>query len=201
MSEPVLRLAVGIATRGRAGLLAQVVADLARQTWPPDRILVCGTEPADLGTVPTLPGVETLIAPAGLPRQRNAILRQAAGCDVLLFLDDDFLLTPRYVAATLAAFAAAPGLVVTTGTLIADDSRGPGLTFAAGQAMVEVDAPDAPTTGSDPAPHGYGCNMAVRMDTLTCHGLTFDERLPLYAWSEDIDFSHRMARHGRAQQT
>ena len=38
--------------------------------------------------------------------------------------------------------------------------------------------------------------MAFRLSTVRDHQLRFDERLPLYAWSEDIDFTHRIAKYG-----
>ena len=44
---------------------------------------------------------------------------------------------------------------------------------------------------------GYGCNMAIRLATARDHRLRFDERLPLYAWSEDMDYSLRLRSHGR----
>ena len=47
-----------------------------------------------------------------------------------------------------------------------------------------------------PAFNGYGCNMAVRSAVVRRHRLRFDERLPLYAWQEDVDFSRRLAPHG-----
>ncbi len=194
---PSLRIAVGIATRGRAPILTDTLLDLASQTRAPDRVIVCGTEPADVASVAErVPRpVEILFAPSGLPRQRNAILDQLDGFDIVLFLDDDLVMGPRYVESTLAAFQAHENLVVTTGTLLADDSRGPGLTFEAGRALLDAD-PDPSATGLERAPHGYGCNMAIRLSVAREHAIRFDERLPLYAWSEDIDFTHRMARHG-----
>ncbi len=189
------RLAIGIATRGRAAVLAEMLAEVRAQTLAPDRILICGTELADLHGLPEGPpdNLEMFLAPAGLPRQRNAILDRTADCDMILFLDDDFLMAPGYVAATAAAFAGHLDLVGTTGVCIVDDARGPGLSVAAGRALI---AGDAGADGLERAPHGYGCNMAVRLDIVRQHGLRFDERLPLYAWSEDIDFTHRLARHG-----
>lgn len=192
------RLAVAVATRGRPTILAQTLGELARQTRLPDRVLVCGTGPGDVGASlggGALPdGTEVLFALPGLPRQRNAILDRLDDCDAVLFLDDDFLMIPRYIEATVAALTGHPDLVVTTGTLIADDARGPGLAFEAGQALIAADG--AYDGGLDPAQHGYGCNMAVRLDPVRRYNERFDERLPLYAWSEDIDFTHRMARHG-----
>ena len=40
-----------------------------------------------------------------------------------------------------------------------------------------------------------GCNMAFRYSAL--RSITFDERLPLYAWLEDADFRGQVVRHGR----
>lgn len=187
------RLAIGIATRGRASILADMLTEIRAQTVSPDRVLICATEPADVAGLPD--GPEVLFTPSGLPRQRNAILDRVGDCDLLLFLDDDCLIAPHYVEATIAAFRAHADLVGTTGVLLADDARGPGLSVADGRALIAGDA-DAHASAIERAPHGYGCNMAVRLDTVRAHGLRFDERLPLYAWSEDIDFTHRLARHG-----
>ncbi|MBW8269877.1 glycosyltransferase [Caldovatus aquaticus] len=190
-----LRIAVGIATRGRAAILAETLAELARQRRAPERVLVCHVGPEDVAALPEAhPGVAFLRAEAGLPRQRNAIL-DAAGpdCDVLLFLDDDFLPAPDYLAVLEAVLRARPDCVVATGTVIADGAKGPGIAVAEGRALLARD-PGAP----DPlaaAPHfnGYGCNMAVRLAPVRAHGLRFDEALPLYAWYEDIDFTRRLA--------
>ena len=44
--------------------------------------------------------------------------------------------------------------------------------------------------------HGlYGCNMAFRASAIGA--MRFDERLPLYGWQEDIDFSARLRPMGR----
>lgn len=187
------RLAIGIATRGRAPVLCEMLAEVRAQTLAPDRVLICGTEPADIAGLPE--GPEVFLAATGLPRQRNAILDRVGDCDLLLFLDDDFLMAPGYVAATIAAFVQHADLVGTTGIAIADDARGPGISVEAGRAMIAGD-PDAAAVQIERAPHGYGCNMAVRLATVREHGLRFDERLPLYAWSEDIDFTHRLAPYG-----
>ena len=196
-AETPLRIAVGIATRGRAQILADTLPDLANQTRAPDRVVVCGAEPADVaGIAERVPQqIDVIFAPSGLPRQRNAILDRLDGFDIVLFLDDDLVMGPRYIEATLAAFQAHDDLVVTTGLLLADDTRGPGLSFEAGRAVLDAD-PDPDAKGLERAPHGYGCNMAVRLSAAREHAIRFDERLPLYAWSEDIDFTHRMARHG-----
>jgi GT2 family glycosyltransferase len=189
-----VRLAIGIATRGRAEILRAALRDLARQTRAPDRILVCHVTPEDIGAPE--PGVQYLTAAAGLPRQRNAILDACGDCDAVLFLDDDFLCAPDYLAVTEAVLQARPDCVVTTGTVLADGANGPGLSLAEGQAVLAADpgAPDPLAT----APHfnGYGCNMAFRLAPLRAHAIRVDENLPLYAWYEDIDVTRALGRHG-----
>jgi GT2 family glycosyltransferase len=88
-------------------------------------------------------------------------------------------------------------IVGTTGLAIADGARGPGYSFAAAQSIIDDDHPEEQKCATLTAAHAYGCNMAIRLATVRRHRLQFDERLPLYAWSEDMDFSHRLARHGR----
>jgi GT2 family glycosyltransferase len=191
-----LRLAIGIATRGRAATLAALLPEIAKQTMQPNRIVVCGTQPDDLVGIEQGHPVELLISTPGLPNQRNAILATLQDCDIVLFLDDDFLMAPRYIEATLAAMQAHPDIVVSTGALIADDARGPGLSVTQALAMVEEHAGRGLIPGWDRAAHGYGCNMALRLAPIFAHGLSFDERLPLYGWSEDVDFTHRLGCHG-----
>lgn len=191
-----LSVAIGIATRGRAAVLAETLAEIGRQRRPPDRIIVCHVSSEDVAGI-AAPGTEFLTAPvAGLPRQRNAILDAARDCDVVLFLDDDFLPAPDYLAVTEGVFAARPDAAVTDGTVIADGAKGPGLTVAEGRALLAADRLPADAMACAPHFNGYGCNMAVRMATVRAHGLRFDEALPLYAWYEDIDFTRRLGRHG-----
>jgi GT2 family glycosyltransferase len=191
-----MRIAVGIATRGRAGILAHVLRDLGRQTRPADRIIVCHVTPDDVAGCDAVPGVEFITAAAGLPRQRNAILDAAGDCDVVLFLDDDFLCAPAYLAVTEAAFAARPDMVVATGTVVADGANAPGYSLEEGAALLAADVPPADAMAVAPHFNGYGCNMAFRMDVVRAHGIRVDERLPLYAWYEDIDVTRQLGRHG-----
>ena len=43
----------------------------------------------------------------------------------------------------------------------------------------------------------YGCNMVVKLSITKRQCIEFDEKLPLYGWLEDMDFSRRAARYGR----
>ena len=193
-----MRLAIGIATRGRAAILGEVLADLALQTRAPDRVIVCHVDAADIAGLPArFPAVEFITAPAGLPRQRNAILDAAAECDAVLFLDDDFLCAPGYLAVTEQVFGAHPDCVVTTGTVLADGAKGPGIAVEEGRAILAADASPADPLTVAPHFNGYGCNMALRLAPMRAHALRFDEALPLYAWYEDLDLTRRLGAHGR----
>ena len=198
--SPALRVAVGIATRARPAILLETLRELRRQTHPINRTVVCCTAAADLAGAEAQPGVEYLLGPAGSARQRNALLDASTDCDVMLFLDDDFLAAPGYVAATLDAFAAAPEIVVTTGNVIAEGAMGPGIPCEQARRLLSEDRYDGVWPGAVPAWNGYGCNMAVRLRTVRDNGIRFDERLPLYGLYEDIDFSRQLSRHGRIVQ-
>ena len=190
-----MRIAVGFATCGRADVLREAVACAWSQSVTPNKVIVCYTKPSDVDGI-AAGGLVTLLESApGLPKQRNAILDAAGDADLLVFFDDDFLAAPLYLEAVRDAFAADPAIVAATGLPIADDAKGPGLSVAAGLALIAADP--APRATLEPAPHAYGCNMAIRLATVRDHALRFDERLPLYAWSEDIDFAHRIKLYGR----
>ncbi len=191
-----MRIAVGFATSGRAEVLRHAVNCVFAQSLAPDKVIVCYTKPSDVTGLSDNQSVILLENAPGLPKQRNVIVDAAADCDIVVFFDDDFLAAPRYLEAVRDAFAADPQIVASTGLPIADDAKGPGLSVAQGTALIAAD-PASPTAQSEPAPHAYGCNMAIRLSTVRDHDLRFDERLPLYAWSEDIDFAHRIKRFGR----
>ncbi|KKL08314.1 hypothetical protein LCGC14_2577090, partial [marine sediment metagenome] len=95
------RIIVAIASAGRGPILSETVAALGRQHRLPDLLLLSLGDPADgIDIAPEqLPfAVSVLIGPKGLTTQRNAILRALLPGDVVLMLDDDFLLAPDYIA-------------------------------------------------------------------------------------------------------
>ncbi len=192
-------IAVGFATKGRASVLLETVAELSRQTQPPTRIIVSYTEPSDVcGLVPA-PGIELICTTAGLCHQRNVILGRLAddAADIVLFFDDDFLPMPDYLSRTAQAFLEHPDIAVTTGEVLADGIKGPGLTVSYGREVLARQPPTADTRAFRPALNGYGCNMAIRLSIVREHGMRFDEDLPLYGWLEDVDFTRRVGAYGR----
>ncbi len=192
---------IGIATSGRAPILNEVLRDLARQETLPARVLVCPAREEDLDFPPseTLPfEVERVHSTPGACVQRNAIMdRLSMERDgVLLFMDDDFFLRADYISELSKLFQSQHDVVMATGTVLADGAPGPGLSVEESLAILAADRDNVPER-IEPVYNGYGCNMAVRLEAAERHSLRFDAELPLYAWLEDVDFSRRLAAHGR----
>jgi GT2 family glycosyltransferase len=191
-----LNIVIGIPTVGRAEVLRDILIGSVAQTRQPDGIFVCGSKPADVAGLEGLPGVTVFLAQQpGLPRQRNALMAAAPDADVMLFLDDDFVMATNYLAEVERAMTESPDIVVATGHVAADGIGGPGLTLA--EAAEAIAAANGQVRQNTSVFSGYGCNMAVRLAPMRRHGITFDERLPLYGWQEDVDLSRRLAQHGR----
>jgi len=189
-----MNIAIGIATRGRPKILAETLAEIGRQTRAPDRIVVCHVDESDVGDLPKArPDIAFLHAPAGLPRQRNAILDAATEADIVLFLDDDFFPAPAWLAVLEQVMQLHPDCAVATGTVIADGAKGPGIAPQQARALLAADVPPADPLAVVPHFNGYGCNMALRMAPVRAHGIRVDEALPAYAWYEDIDVTRRLA--------
>ena len=192
-----MKIIAGVATLGRPEAVGQAVTDLARQTRKPDRVIVSATRmqdtaPAAFAASPLT--IETLFGPPGATRQRNAILDVAGDADVILFLDDDFVMAPDYLSRLEQIFARDPGLAVVTGDVLADGIGSAGISHRDAVAIIDKAPPG--TDDMVPVNNGYGCNMAFRVGPIRDHHPRFDESLPLYGWLEDVDFSRRVAAHG-----
>ncbi len=138
-----------------------------------------------------------MVGPVGLAGKRNVLLDAAFDCDIVLFIDDDFMMAAGYIASTLQVMQVNPDVVVTTGHVIADGAKGPGLDATRGRDFLLSDRDASDATVMVDVHNGYGCNMAVRMSTVRDTKIRFDEHLPLYGWYEDIDFTRRLGRNGR----
>lgn len=191
-----MRIAIAIATIGRQMILAEVIARLSRQTRPADRIIVVGASAEDLSVDPDT-DVECVIAPKGSCSQRNKALDMAQGdIDVIVFIDDDYIPTKGFLAGIETIMLENPDIVAASGDLIADGIRIGGISIAEADALIaryETNAP--PPRSVRPETGTYGCNMAFRLPAAP--HVRFDERLPLYGWQEDVDFSAQYGRVGR----
>jgi len=195
-----MAIVVGIPSAGRRDIITAVIPHLARQTRQPDEIVICVPTPDDVDAKAlsrlSCP-VRVLVSQRGSCRQRNAILEAVPDADVVLFLDDDFLLAPSYLAEMEQLFLKNPDVDISTGTVIADGITGPGISVTKGLELLRSTPEPRDETPACTAYSGYGCNLAVRMSAVHIGGLRFDENLPLYGWLEDVDFSRIAARYGR----
>jgi len=196
-----MRLAVIIPTFGRKALLHRVLTFLEGQTRLPDEVIV--TAPDDTHVeqrnAAAFP-LSWVFGGKGLCSQRNKALEQALSrSDVITFFDDDFLPAADYLATVARGFLDHPDWAVVRGDAVVDGANSAGLTFADGLAALR--GAERRRALNPVAPHvseqtgGYGCNMSIR--TSVVGDVRFDERLPLYGWQEDIDFTAQLKSRGK----
>jgi hypothetical protein len=182
-----------ICSVGRSAVLHETVLGLLKQTVQPASIILSlGEEGSALPETEALPRVSCIVGARGSSIQRNTAI-PFVRTRYTLFLDDDVELATDYIEQMERLFAADPTIVGASGGVAADGApaRVPIDRRAAVEAIREY-------TGSRdcvPFKDVYGCNMFVRSDVLQVE--RFDERLPLYGWLEDLDFSLRLKKHGR----
>ncbi len=193
------RLVVAIPSTGRAPILPDTVRAMALQDRLPDLVILSLAFPEDIGDldIETLPfPVKVVIGRKGATAQRNRVFEELNPDDIVLMLDDDFLMAPDYLQKTLEVFQDDAEVVLATGTVLADGIRGPGYSHEQGRALLaDLNTDSLPDTLT-PAYSGYGCNFAFRMSVVAAYEMWFDEDLPLYSWLEDVDFSRRIAQYG-----
>lgn len=197
------RVGIIIATKGRPDAIPQVLRLLEAQTLRPDIVIISAHEKADVGFFESFNlNVGIVFGPAGSSQQRNlgmeAILHDT---DIIIFFDDDFAPSANWVERCVDAFYADNTVVGLTGIVIKDGakSKGPAVTWD--EALKLIDGYKTALISSNltvPCTSLYGCNMAFRSSRIG--KLRFDERLVLYGWLEDTDFSRRMATRGRLVQ-
>lgn len=191
-----IRAAVILATKGRPHAIAELLALLEKQTCAPAVIVISATEPSDIGATPaTELNVEYLFGPAGLTAQRNRGLeRVRTRADIAIFFDDDFAPAGNWIEQCVRLFSSAADIAGANGTVIQDGARSQPLSWQQAQHILALPRPAASPDLSALADL-YGCNMAFRMSAI--NGLKFDERLVLYGWLEDKEFSRKAAKNGR----
>ena len=192
-----LRIAVAIATAGRAAVLADTLNHISLQARRPEEILVCPADSRDVDIDRLADrGISIRIVDGkrGLPSQRNALMASSSA-DIMVFLDDDFLMAPDFLVEVASLMGARPEVVVATGHVLADGILTRGLEYEEAVAIIDGAGPNVGGDAHETY-NAYGCNMVIRLRPVRDFGLGFDERLPLYAWQEDLDFSRQLAPYG-----
>jgi GT2 family glycosyltransferase len=193
-----MKLAVIIPTLGRREQLARLLAYLGGQTRPPDEVILSAPDSTHVELPASYPfPVSTVFGPTGLAAQRNAALAASLGrFDVITFFDDDFVPSANYLAQVEKAFAGHNDWAVVMGEVVRDGASNAGLTWQDAEAALrETNSNEADKPSVVDHVGAYGCNMSLRSSLVG--DLRFDERLVLYGWQEDIDFTSQMRSRGR----
>lgn len=192
-----MKIYVAIATIGRPETVRQIVQWLGTLERQPDGVIVSTVAEDDVaGLLESCPKTEILFGAQGSCRQRNlalSSLRERA--DVIAFFDDDFVPRRDYIKNVEQYFSNDSHLVGVTGVLLADGIHNSGYAFNHATEIVSSSPPQVDEVTEFPIDGLYGCNMVVR--TSACADIEFDERLPLYGWLEDVDFTFRLGRRGK----
>ena len=212
-----LRLSLIICTKDREAILRQTLATVFQQTHLPDEIIIVDDGALDQGQITGLiqqhqiPCHYVRKATPGLAASRNLGIQHAQG-DLILFLDDDVLLEPGYIAAMLDLFDTDPAGQIggATGTLQIDYAAGvraflrffcldgttPGMILPSGSGIL---VRQGEITRTMPVQWLSGCNMIYRRQVFA--DFHFDQRLGSYGWGEDRDFSYRVGQRYRLMAT
>jgi GT2 family glycosyltransferase len=196
-----LRVAVVVASINRAEEIGQLLHQLSCQTLAPSAIILSVTKPGDLPEVND-PRVTVIFGEPGLTRQRNRGLDAAMGhADVVVFYDDDFLPAPTALQGISDLFMSDQRIAGATGLVLRDGIKCGGLDYALSIDCLNIFSKTMHSLRLETVDFDelYGCNMAVRMTALS--KVRFDEKLPLYAWQEDVDFAGQLLRQGRVVRT
>ncbi|KYH45243.1 hypothetical protein AZH51_13825 [Branchiibius sp. NY16-3462-2] len=188
-----LRVAIVMASAGRAELLGQALDDLLKQSYPVAAHVVSVPDedslPRDVD-----PTWQVVSGSRGLTAQRNAGLDALHDIDVVFFFDDDAVVHNDYISAAVDYFTDNPQCLAITGTVLADGvitgeiDRDPALELVRRWRP----SPNGPT--SRPSRTLFGANFAIRIGKVP--DLRFDERLVLYSWLEDHDVARRLGAVG-----
>jgi GT2 family glycosyltransferase len=193
-----MKLVVIIPTVGRSEQVARLLNHLGNQRRLPDEVIISApdathVEPFGTSCFP----VKLVFGPKGSSAQRNTALEDALGrCDVITFFDDDFVPADEYLKQITTAFAEHDDWAVVMGRVVKDGATNAGLTWHdAMMALYASEKEAAPQPQVIDHVGAYGCNMSIRSAMIG--NVRFDERLVLYGWQEDVDFTSQLRSRGR----
>jgi glycosyltransferase involved in cell wall biosynthesis len=225
----VLKIAVIICTKNRANDLDITLESIFHQTLLPDSLLIVDDSSNDV-TEKIMKKYLLLLQTdlvylhpkspnSGLPAARNFGIASVPGStDIIIFLDDDVTLDPRYLESIREPFLLSPkisgaGGYITTGyhtrpwyeklflapigffipTLVPVSLFHFRITKT-GEALAPLFMQCTKKIGN--VEWLSGCNMAYRISVFR-EGNIFDENFVRYAQGEDILFSHRLHKNGK----
>jgi GT2 family glycosyltransferase len=176
-----VKFSVVIATKDRAPLLDAALASLRAQEGAPEYELVVvdnGSSDATPDVARTHGAVYRFVAEPNRGKARNAGIARATG-DAIVFVDDDVVTPPHFLAAHAKAHRDEIFPLAVSGPIL--------------------NVPDA-SQRPEPAAANFSraffvtCNVSVRAASLRAVG-GFDEEFDLYGW-EDTELGARLRAHG-----
>ncbi len=176
-----MKFSVVIATKDRAPLLDGALASLRAQEGAPEYELVVvdnGSSDATPAVARAHGAVYAFVAEPNRGKARNAGIARATG-DAILFVDDDVVTPPHFLAAHAKAHRDEIFPLAVSGPIL--------------------NVPDAahrpePTAANFSRAFFVTCNVSVRAASLRAVG-GFDEDFDLYGW-EDTELGARLRAHG-----
>lgn len=194
-----MKLVVVIATLGRKDQIVPLLSHLEAQTRLPDEVVISAPDVSHIGDLGQFEfPVKILLGKVGLTAQRNTALDYAENeFDIVAFFDDDFIPASDYLELVEGAFTDNPDWAVVTGRVVKDGATTEGLTWQQGLDALEAaeDDQSGQKVQVEDRIGAYGCNMSLRASMVM--SLRFDERLVLYGWQEDTDFTSQLRGRGR----
>ena len=176
-----MSFSVVIATKDRAALLDGALASLREQVdAPPYEVVVVDNGSQDeTATIARRHGAAYVyVSEPNRGKARNAGIARAGG-DTVLFVDDDVVTPPHFLAAHAAAHAGEAAALAVSGPIL------------------NVPSPDErpePTAANFSRAFFVTCNVSVPRAALQAVG-AFDESFDLYGW-EDTELGARLRAHG-----
>lgn len=196
-----------IATKDRADSVAELVKLIFQQTVLPACVVVSGDKKSDIpdeviqGTLNEIKSssaqVMCLFGSRDLTVKRNNAMEKIFNSvDFIAFFDDDFLPSKTWIERSLNLFKANKNLVGLGGRVIIDGAKDGVVEFDEAIRIIEEEEIRGNKIECENiiVDSMYGCNMMFRCNAIGVE--RFDERLILYGWMEDTDFSRRMGRKG-----
>jgi len=190
-----------------------LINSLQQQIRSPDQIvIVTGDDALKPDDIPQTRSklIFLKVTPPGLPKQRNLGASHSTA-DLLLFVDDDFVLDADYLHVIEQEFANNPRMVAAGGLTLGIQKphlmartiqRFFGLTRLARRSYLQRTGFPALAygmAGKQQATVLSGSNLIVRREVW--EKIRFDESLTGYAWMEDDDFTCRAGRLGELWET
>jgi GT2 family glycosyltransferase len=185
-----------VCSANRPVILHESVLSLVSQTVDCDIVVSVPDERHVLAETRNLAGVIVVQGAHGLCAQRNAALRHINHePSAVFFFDDDVEVDQEYVSHMLRLFEEQPGIVLGDGLNVGVGPPGSVSRQMARELIRRQKANPPDASPIEDVRTGIGCKMCVRGTLLG--KVSFDERLPLYGYQEDFDFSLQCKQHGR----